>query len=256
MRHRLALIGLIITTLLLSGSGCPPAPPTEHPSITVNAGNNVLIISGKGFQSVPLCAHLSMQSGATGPVVVGDPSCSGGGFVNFVFPYSYGACANPKSTTSVSIFAQDPNSNAGASQTIQIPWDTNCVIAKAGCLGAGASCIACGGEGEPVCANNSCVEPDCSYQKDKNGNCVVTLPDLHPDGTQQAICTANCGHTQGYHPCYPYMDGCFAPQNNIYPSTQVAPGRACDTTDQNGIFTQTCYDDSTLDVPSNTCQVQ
>ena len=174
-----------------------------------------------------------------------------GGIANFAFPYSYAGC-QPKSTTPVSIFAQDPSSNAGASQTIQIPWGTNsnCMLAKASCLNSGAACVACGGEGEPVCSGGTCLEPACSFEAQKNGACVATQPDLHPTlSGRQLICTANCGHTQGYSPCYPYMDGCnVAPS---YPSTIIAPQNTC-VTPSNGINTNSCFDNSNLD-PTGQC---
>jgi hypothetical protein len=247
VRRRITFALVVLASLLLQG--CPPPSPGENPSITITNGQNVLIISGRGFANVGLCAHLSMQSPQTGPVVIGDPSCSGGGFADFPFAYSYAGC-KPQSTTTVSIFAQDPNSSAGASQSIQIPWGTNCILAKAACLNSGAACVACGGEGEPVCSNGACVEPDCSFAKQQNGVCVATQPDLHPTlSGSQLICTANCGHTQGYTPCYPYMDGCNVAAS--YPSTIIAPQNTC-VTSPSGLNTFSCYDNSMIE-PNGQC---
>lgn len=239
------VVAVAFGCLLLQG--CPQAPPTEHPSITVSVGNNVLLISGQGFSNVNACAHLSLQGGQTHSVLIGDPSCSNGAFSNFAFPYSYGGCINPKSKTTTYVFAQDPTNNAGASQSIQIPWDTNCAVAGAACLNSGTACVACGGENEPVCSNNSaslCVQPTCTFQQQQNGTCTANLPDLHPSfsGGQQ-ICTANCGHAQGYSPCYPYMDGCAA--NTSYPATLLSPQNTC-VTAPNGLNQFSCFDNSTI----------
>lgn len=243
MKHAAGMLFAVITCLILAG--CPPGPPSEHPSISVVSGSQVLIISGHGFiSSVGLCAHLSMVlPGST--VSIGDPSCSGGGFADFPFPYSYSGCAQPKSTITATIIAQDPNTTAAATQTIQIPWDTNCMVALASCINSGAACQACGGEGQPVCSNGACVEPVCTFAAQQAGQCNVTQPDLHPNRSGgQLICTANCGHAQGYTPCYPYMDGCNASAS--YPSTIVAPQNACVTNPSGALNQFSCYDNSKI----------
>jgi hypothetical protein len=288
---------IVVLALAASLQGCPPNP-SLHPSITFTRQDNVLIIGGSGFANVPLCAQLSLLGDATGQRTIGTPSCSGGSFVDFAYPYSYAGCVNPGSTTSVTIFATDTQgSNAGASLTVQIPWDTYCSLQAADCNGSGAACQACGGEREPAC-NGACVQPAadgqrvcstaacpscsagtcppavCSFQRQTIGGCSNTYPDLHPtlsnpnDPNSQLICTANCGHTQGYHPCYPYMDGCNAGAGVTFPNTLVAPQGACITASTFGLSLYTCYNNSQIStsgsagfssclcVPSNgTCPV-
>lgn len=245
------VVMILLTCVLVAG--CPPPVPGEHPAITVTQGSDVLVISGHGFAtSATLCAHLYM-TGPTGvgTVSIGDPSCSGGGFADFPFPYSYGACVNPGSTTSVTVVAQDPASTAGASQTLQIPWGPSCVIAPAACINGGAACVACGGEGQPVCSNGGCVPPPCTFAQQRDGSCTAQLPDLHPNRSgAQLICTANCGHTQGYSPCYSYMDGCSA--GSGYPATLVAPQTACSVA-PTGVATYSCYDNATI-MNNGSCQ--
>jgi hypothetical protein len=242
MKPLLALAAVALGNLI----GCPPPQPNVNPSINVtNPQPDVLIISGHGFNpGLASCAVLSMQGSDTHSVGMNSPTCSGGVFVDFVFPYSLAGCANPKRTTSVTIFAQDPSSSAGASQTIEIPWDDHCIVAAASCINSGAACVACGGEGQPVCSNGSCVEPTCTFDDQQGGKCVATQPDLHPTlSGSQLICTANCGHTQGYTPCYPYMDGCNVSPG--YPSTIIAPQNTC-VTASTGLRTFTCFDNSTI----------
>ena len=253
MRQSLTLVAVLIGSLPLFG--CPPAPPTEHPAITVTIGSQVLIISGHGFSpGLGACAHLSMSGGQSGTQSIGDPSCSGGAFADFAFPYSYAGCVRPMSTTTVTIIGQDPSNSAGASQTIQIPWDTNCIVAKAGCLNSGASCIACGGEGQAVCSNGGCVTPDCSFAQQQVGVCTPAQPDLHQNYQGgQMMCTANCGHAQGYFPCYSYMDGCV--YSASYPSTIIAPQVPCTTVPTGGGLTQyACYDNATIVNNDSSCQ--
>lgn len=277
---KLRFARIIALAGLLPLAGCP-TNPAAHPSISVSIGQNVLVIKGAGFSTTEnLCAHLSLQGAQTGPRSIGDPTCSGGGFSGVPYPYSYGGCTQTNSTTTVTVFAQDPSSSAGASQTIQIPWGSNCSLQAANCLNSGASCIACGGEGQPVCLNGGCVEPVaegqpicsntgtinaacvasvCNYQAQQQPNgCKVDYPDLHPTlAGNQLVCTANCGHTQGYSPCYPYMDGCNANPGTTYPNTILAPENACVTT-QSGLSDFTCYDNAQIEnngsclcVPSN-----
>jgi hypothetical protein len=270
------LAAVTLGTLL---QGCP-SNPSLHPSLTVTRLGNVLIISGKGFANVPLCAQLSLQGSATGSRTIGTPSCSGGGvFTNFPYPYSYGGCANPGSTTNTTVFGIDTQgSNAGASQTLQIPWNTYCSLQAANCTGTGAACQACGGEGEPVCSgsnpcvqppakgypvcsNNACTTETCSFEQQVDGICSNSgYPDLHPtlsnpnDVNSQLICTANCGHTRGYSPCYPYMDGCNAGPGVTYPNTITHEEGACSTgaSSTSGLSLWSCYDNSVIE-PTGEC---
>jgi hypothetical protein len=262
------LIAAPLVTLL---PGCPPNPAL-HPSLSVTRSANVLIISGAGFANVPACAHLSLQSGTAGSRTVGTPSCSNGGFSNFAYPYSYGGCVNPGSTTNATIFGVDTQgSNASAAQTLQIPWDAYCSLQAANCIGTGAACQACGGEGEPacsgtpcvqppaqgqpVCSNNACTTETCSFEQQEAGVCSNGgYPDLHPtlsnpnDVNSQLICTAKCGHTQGYSPCYPYMDGCQAGAGVTYPSTLLGQQGACSgASTLTGLGMWSCYDNSDID---------
>lgn len=273
-RAAAALLGCAMLATLLQG--CPPNP-LLHPAITVTRAGNVLIVSGTGFAGVPACARLSLQSPATGSRLIGTPSCSSGGtFSDFAYPYSYAGCANPTSTTSVTVFAVDTQgSNAGTSQTVQIPWGPYCSLQAANCIGTGAACQACGGEGEPVCSGNSCVQPaeegspvcsngvcpagqteeTCSYESQVSGICNNDYPDLHPalsnpnDVNSQLICTANCGHTRGYSPCYPYMNGCYAGSGVTYPATIIAEQDACysGASSTYGLAQWTCYDNSVIE---------
>lgn len=260
-------IAAVVGALLLTG--CPPAPPPGvHPSISVAIGQDVLIIKGTGFNATEnACAHLAIGGGQVSQRSIGDPSCSGGAFVDVAYPYSYGGCTEMTTTTTVTVFAQDPSSSAGAAQTIEIPWGPNCSLQAAGCLNSGASCIACGGEGQPVCAGGGCVEPPaagqqicspnginaacvtatCDFQAARNGACSVDYPDLHPTLVRnQMVCTANCGHTRGYKPCYPNTDGCNPSPGTTYPNTIVFQQKACITT-QNGLGEFRCYDDANIE---------
>jgi len=266
MRHLTLIATIAFCAVVLPG--CGTVPSGVNPSITVTSvQKNVLLISGKGFANVPLCAHLSIQGGTTGSISIGDPTCTNGAFSNFPFPYSYAGCVNPTSTTTATILAvyvdTQANYTTAAAQPTQIPWDKYCMLAKASCVNSGAACVACGGEGEPVCSNGSCIEPACTYAMQQNLLCVATQPDLHPEqaGTQ-VVCTANCGHTMGYQPCYPYMWGCDGSASS-YPSTIIAPQPTCMLTGSNGLKGFSCFDDSTIDkngqcicVPSfSTCPV-
>jgi hypothetical protein len=267
MELRFSRIAVLLPGALLL-TGCLPPNPALHPSISVAVGQNVLVIKGTGFSATEnLCAHLTLGGGPVGFRPIGDPSCSGGAFADIPYPYAYGGCNQTNSTATITVFAQDPSSSAGASQTIQIPWGPNCSMQAAGCLNSGASCIACGGEGQPVCSNGGCVEPSadgqpvcsanginagcvatpCDFQAQRIGTCTVSYPDLHPTlAGNQLVCTANCGHTQGYKPCYPYMDGCNANPGTTYPSTIIGPERACKTTTQSGLPAWSCYDNALL----------
>lgn len=267
---------LVVVTLAALLQGCPPNPSLQ-PSLTVTRFGNVLVISGKGFANVPQCAHLSLESGAAGSRTIGAPSCSSGAFSDFPYPYSYGGCINPASTTNVTVFGVDTQgSNAAASLTIQIPWDTYCSLQAANCTGSGAACQACGGEGEPacngttcvqppadgqpVCSNNACTSETCSYEQQTEGICTASYPDLHPtlsnpqDVNSQLICTANCGHTRGYSPCYPYMTGCDAESGVTYPNTITEQEGTCITsaTSSTGLPLFSCYDNAVID-PDGGC---
>lgn len=196
-------------------------PPCNNPQINVNAVAQGFNISGSQFSGATPCARVSMiglptTTGASGSIVLGDVTCAGGAFNNFVWHYAFFNCT-PNTTRNVSIIATDQSTFRAAVQTASIPWGPACGL---------VNYTHCGAEGEIPCAG---------------GKCDVGPPDLHPD-LQNGIevCTVNCGHTQGYSPCIPGMDGC--PPSG---GTLVAPQRAC-RTKPSGLSLFTCFDHSRI----------
>ena len=162
---------------------------------------------------------LPNNTGASGSIVLGDVNCSGGSFNNFVWNYAFFNCT-PNTTRNVSVIATDQSTLKAAIQSISFPWGANCGL---------VNFTKCGGEGEIPCPG---------------GQCNSGPPDLHIDIQGGAtVCTANCGHTQGYSPCTPGMDGCPPSGGTI-----VAPQRAC-RTQQGGTSVFACFDHSII--PNN-----
>jgi hypothetical protein len=260
------ILGLIFGGLL-AGCACGQLGQPACPSLEVTSNPGYLTISGSSYSNISKCVHLSM-TGLPPPeaaVVIGDPTCVNGGFQNFNWPYSYVGCT-PSTTQSVVVIGTGLTSNnllSGqvASQAVSIGWGPNCGLSgfcgqigqtacPSGCVSgvnSGGTCVACGGEGQPVCAGSTCQSGP---------------PDLNPNlqGTQ-AVCTVTCGHSQGYTPCTSNMGPCGGS-----PPTLELPQSPCVTS--NGILNlYTCYDHSMIEmidtygsctcVPNtvNTCQV-
>ncbi len=231
--------------VLLAGVfvGCPQSNLT--PSITVNSSPGILTISGTGFDStVSSCARLALE-GLPQPssnVAIEVAQCSGGSFQNFNWQYSYVGVgcdpSNPSNARSATVFATDTQgTNAGASQTVSIPWGPTCALAgtcgaigqsacpggtcSAGGVNVGGVCQACGSEGQPACTGNTCQG------------------DLHPNFQgEQIVCTANCGHTQS--------------GTNPVPQSPCEVPLVPPNLSQGGIFT--CYDHAMIDTFGNcTC---
>jgi hypothetical protein len=215
-------------------------PPCNNPTITVSAVPQGFNISGSQFSGASPCARISMNglpttTGASGSIVLGDVACPGGAFSNFQWHYTFFNCT-PNTTRAVNIIATDQSTLRAAVKSAAIPWGPTCGL---------VNYTACGGEGQIPCPG---------------GTCSAGPPDLHPDiQGGMVVCTANCGHTQGYSPCTPGMDGC--PPGG---GTLVAPQRPCRTTAPGGLNQFTCFDHSRISnttdclcVPNslNTCQV-
>jgi hypothetical protein len=228
-------IGLVTLSLVWLAGCCGGVgqPACNNPNIVVTPSPGMLSISGSNFSNVSQCAHLSMSGlppglpAPTGVISIGDPQCNGGAFQNFNWPYSYFNCT-PSTSQSVTVLGVDSQTVKGGSQSISIPWGPTCGI---------VGHTQCGDEGEIPCANG----------------CNAGPPDLHPDLKDgMLVCTKNCGHTQGYSPCTPDMDGCPAQSGT---GTLVAPQRACVTT-QNNLKIFNCYDHAMIEQgthPATSC---
>jgi hypothetical protein len=218
----------LLATLLSACCGQPGQPACNNPLIKVDPTASGFNITGSQFSGGKPCARISMtgfpgNTGASGAIVLGDVNCAGGNFPKFVWNYSLFNCT-PSSTIPVNIIATDQVTLKAAIQAATMPWGPGCGL---------VNYTPCGGEGELPC---------------QGGACSAGPPDLHPDlqgGT--LVCTANCGHTQGYSPCVPGMDGC--PPTG---GTLVAPQRAC-LTKPNGIGVFSCFDHSMIG-NSNDCR--
>jgi len=201
--------------------GMPGQPACNDPKVTVQPLPQALNVSGSQFTGATPCARISMtglpnNTGASGSIVLGDVTCSGGAFNNFVWNYAFFNCT-PNTTRQVSVIATDQSTLKAAIQDISFPWGATCGL---------VNYTHCGGEGDMPCPGNQCN---------------AGPPDLHPDLQGGAVvCTVNCGHTQGYTPCTPGMDGC--PSSG---GTLVAPQRACRTS-QGGSSVFTCFDHSRI----------
>jgi len=247
---------------LLAGCACGQMGQPACPSIQVTSNPNFLTIGGSSFSNIPSCAHLSM-SGLPPPeavVPIGDPQCTNGSFQNFNWQFSYVGCS-PSTTQPVTILGVDNQTSTAASQNISIGWGPTCglsgfcgQIGQAACpsgicvsgVNSGGACVACGGEGQPVCVAPATI-------------CHKGPPDLNPNFQNGELeCTATCGHTQGYSPCTPIMGACGGA-----PSTLETPQNPCVTKNGN-LNDYTCFDGGMIDmfgnctcVPNNvnTCQV-
>jgi hypothetical protein len=244
---------------LLAGCACGQMGQPVCPSLQVTSNPNFLTISGSSFSNIPNCAHLSM-SGLPPPeavVAIGDPQCNNGSFQNFNWQYSYVGCS-PSTTQSVVVAGIDNQTSTAASQTVSIGWGPNCglsgfcgQIGQAACpsgcvsgVNSGGTCVACGGEGQPVCAGNTCQKGP---------------PDLNPNfANGNLVCTTSCGHTQGYTPCNASMGPCGGA-----PPTLEIPQSPCVTKNGN-LNDYICFDGAMIDmfgnctcVPNtlNSCQV-
>jgi hypothetical protein len=180
-------------------------PACNNPKITVDMIPSGYRISGSDFAGGAPCARISMlglpgNTGASGTIVLGDVPCTGGKFTNFEWQYRLYNCTGVN-RRNVSIVATDQKTHKLAVQETIIMWGSECAL---------SGYTQCGGEGEAPC---------------ENGGCDPGPPSLHPDLRDgRLICTKNCGHTQGYSPCTPGMDGC-PPAGGVL----VAPQRACRT---------------------------
>jgi hypothetical protein len=218
---RLSAAALLAFTLSACGCGGPGQPACNNPQIVVSAVGQGFKISGSQFTGATPCARLSMNglpptTGASGSIVLGNVNCSGGAFNNFLWNYAFFNCT-PSSTLGVNILATDQSTFKVAVKSTTIPWGPTCGL---------VNYTACGGEGQMPCPGNTCN---------------VGPPVLHPDlQGGVTVCTVNCGHTQGYSPCIPGMDGC--PPGG---GTLVAPQRAC-VTSSGGLKTFTCFSHSRL----------
>lgn len=212
-------IPVLILCGLLAGCACGQMGQPACPSLQVTANPTFLTISGSSYSNIANCAHLSI-SGFPPPqavVAIGDPQCINGSFQNFNWQYSGVSCVpSTTKTQSVVVAGVDNQTTTVASQTVSIP------------------CIPCGGEGQAVCPGNVCSKGP---------------PDLNPDFENgQLVCTAKCGHTQGYTPCDSSMGACGGA-----PPTLENPQNPCITKNGN-LNDYTCYDGSMIDTFGNcTC---
>jgi hypothetical protein len=207
-----AKIFVLIFVGLLVGCACGGMGQPGCPSLQVTTNPTFLTISGSSYSNIANCAHLSI-SGFPPPqavVAMGDPQCINGSFQNFNWQYSNLVCLpSTTQTQSVVVAGVDNSTSTVASQSVSIP------------------CIACGGEGLPVCPGN---------------RCQTGPPDLNPNFQNgQLVCTATCGHAQGYTPCDSSMGPCGGS-----PPTLEVPQSPCVTKNGN-LNDYTCFDGSMID---------
>jgi hypothetical protein len=140
----------IIILILLAGlfAGCAQSP--LQPSITVTSGSGTLSVHGTGFDPArrpPLgptgarpppapCAYVSLVGMPQPPYpsdrAMGQGHCDMNGTFDLEWAYSFvGHNCSANQQVSATVFAIDTHgTNAGASQTITMPWGANCVLAS------------------------------------------------------------------------------------------------------------------------------
>jgi hypothetical protein len=254
--NRYSLPILVIAALASTAELCPPS--TLKPSIAVDVSPAALTVRGSGWANVSPCARLSfsglVNQGQSGTLAMGAAQCTNGSFQNFIWQFSLVGTCSATTPNNATILATDPQgSNAGAQQTVAIPWGPGCALAAA-CGQEGQSpcpggtcatgfviskgvCTACGMEGVPPCPPNVCKGTDLH---------------LNFQGGQ-VVCTWFCGHYQGA--ACPSKDtpGCSGQP----PVLISAPQNACVTpfvgSDlKNGGY-YACYDNGMID-NTDACQ--
>jgi hypothetical protein len=205
----------ILLSAALGGCACGQMGQPACPGITVVSTPSSVTVSGSGFSNVPNCVSVSV-SGLPPPnavVGIGQPACSGGTFQNPTWTLSSVGCTS-NSPQTVVVAAVDQKTLTSASKTISVNW--------------GQGCQLCGGEGQPVCSN---------------GSCQSGAPSLHPTRQgSKSICTATCGHAQGYSPCNSTMGACGGS-----PPTLVEAQPPCVTTQNSlNINLYSCFDNAMI----------
>ncbi|MFM0388355.1 hypothetical protein [Paraburkholderia dipogonis] len=123
----------IIILILLAGllAGCAPSP--LRPSITVTSGSGTLSVDGTGFAPVSPCADVTLEGMPQYPPAraMGQGHCDMHGTFHLEWAYSFvGRNCAANQQVSATVFAIDKGRNAGADQTITMPWGANCALAS------------------------------------------------------------------------------------------------------------------------------
>jgi hypothetical protein len=128
MNRRIIILILLVRLL----AGCAQSP--LRPSITVTSGSGTLSIHGQGFAPISSCAYVSLVGMPPYPSAraLGQGHCDMHGNFDLEWGYSlvgHNCAANQQ--VSATVFAIDTQgTNAGASQTITMPWGSDCALAS------------------------------------------------------------------------------------------------------------------------------
>jgi hypothetical protein len=165
---------VLLPSALLAGCACGQMGQPACQSIRVTGNPNYLTINGSSFSNITNCTHLSM-AGSLPPEAI-------------IINRQSAMLERIVSKLQLAILLRGLFA-VHFGQIDQTACPSGCVSG----VDSGGTCVACGGEGQPVCTGNVCA---------------TAMPDLHPKmQVGELIGTASCGRALGA-PCASNDPGC------------------------------------------------